>query len=74
MEIRNNGISAECDLLGRSLKAQMRDADRQGAAAVVVVGQQEFQSGKANLKNMKTGESREILLDELGKNFAAGAR
>jgi histidyl-tRNA synthetase len=74
MEMRNNGVSAESDLLGRSLKAQMRDADRQGAAAVVVVGQQELQSGKANLKNMKTGESKEILLDELGKNFAAGAR
>ena len=74
MEMRNIGVSAESDLLGRSLKAQMRDADRQGAAAVVVVGQQELQSGKANLKNMKTGESKEILLDELGKNFATGAR
>ena len=72
MELRNNGVAAESDLLARSLKAQMRDADRQGAAAVMVVGQQELQSGKANLKDMKTGESKEILLAELAKNFARG--
>jgi histidyl-tRNA synthetase len=69
MELRAKGVSAETDLLARSLKAQMRDADRQGATTVVVVGQQELQSGKASLKDMKSGGSKEILLDDLAQFF-----
>ena len=70
MELRSKGIRAESDLLARSLKAQMRDADRQEAASVIVIGQQELQSGKASQKDMKTGESREIILDELVKSLS----
>jgi histidyl-tRNA synthetase len=74
MELRARGVSAETDLLARSLKAQMRDADRQGVTTVLVVGQKELQSGKASLKYMNSGESREIPLDELAQFFLQNLR
>ena len=70
MELRREGVWVESDLLGRSLKAQMREADRQGAQAVLVVGQKELQSGKGSLKEMTTGESKEIQLAALRAHFA----
>jgi histidyl-tRNA synthetase len=70
MELRAKGIAAESDFLKRSLKAQMRDADRQQAAFVIVVGQHELESGKAVLKNMHTGEQKEIVLKEIAKQIS----
>lgn len=58
------GIAADCDLCARGLKAQMKYADRIGAKFTVVIGDDELQSGKAELKNMKTGEKREISIGE----------
>jgi histidyl-tRNA synthetase len=57
-------VFALCDTEGRSLKAQMKYADRIGAAYTVVLGDDELSSGRAALKNMKTGEQREVSLDE----------
>ncbi len=65
MELRAKGFAVETDLLRRSLKAQMRDADRQQAAYVVVVGQHELETGTAAVKNMKTGEQKDFLLKDL---------
>ncbi len=73
MELRAKEIAAESDFLRRSLKAQMRDADRQQAAFVIVVGQHELESGKAELKNMRTGGHKEILLKEIAKQFSRSA-
>lgn len=70
MDLRSEGIAVEADFLARSLKAQMREADRQQAKFVLVVGQQELGSGKAILKNMKTGDQKEIPLDELRKQLS----
>lgn len=58
------GISADCDLCARGLKAQMKYADRIGAKYTIVIGDDELQSGKAELKNMKTGEKRNISLGD----------
>ena len=62
---RGEGFSAECDLVGRSLKAQMKYANKIGAKSVLVLGDSELESGVANLKNMSTGEQTEIRLDSL---------
>ena len=70
MDLRAKGIGVESDHLRRSLKAQMREADRQDAAFVIVVGQHEIETGKAAVKNMKTGEQKEILLKELETQFS----
>ena len=65
-ELRAAGIYAECDIVGRSLKAQMKYADKIGARYALVVGDNEIEAGKANLRDMKNADgSREIALDEL---------
>lgn len=63
--LRREGISAESDLMGKSLKAQMKYADKLGACFTVVLGDDEIESNKAFLKNMQTGEQKEINLDTL---------
>ena len=65
INLRSKGIAAETDYLERSLKAQMREANRQSARFVVVVGEQELKSGSAHLKEMKTGAERSVALNDL---------
>ncbi len=69
IELRKNGISAECDTVGRGLKAQMKYADKKGAEYSLVLGDDEINSGKAILKNMRNGETREIELCRLTEAF-----
>ena len=47
----------------KSLKSQMRSADRVKAACTLVVGESELASGKANLKNMADSSQKEVALD-----------
>ncbi len=70
MDLRAKGIAVETDYLRRSLKAQMREADRQQSSFVIVVGQHEIETGKAGLKNMETGEQQEIMLRELAAHLS----
>lgn len=65
-KLRDDGIWAEYDLAGRGLKAQMKYANKLGADFSMVLGSNEIESGKANLKNMETGEQTEI---SLGNDF-----
>ena len=51
--------------MGKSLKAQMKYADKLQAKYCIVLGDEEIDSGKAVLKNMKTGEEKEISLDTI---------
>ncbi len=62
--LREGGVSAECDTVGRGLKAQMKYADKLGARYTVVVGDTELETGVARLKDMQTGETSEIGLDD----------
>lgn len=59
------GVCTEYDIMNRSLKAQMKYADKLGAHCCIVLGDNELDAGKAVLKNMKTGESCEVALDAL---------
>jgi histidyl-tRNA synthetase len=70
-KLRNQGISCETDLLNRSLKAQMREADRQQADYVIVIGENEINSNRVSVKAMRTGIQQEISLDEL-PNYLTG--
>lgn len=63
-DLRNEGFYAECDTMGRSVKAQMKYADKIEALFSMVLGENELAENKANIKNMQTGESCEIMLDE----------
>ncbi len=61
-QLRRMGVRAETDLIGRSLKAQMKYADKQGARYVLVIGSDEAAAGKATLKSMTGGENAEVAL------------
>jgi len=63
--LRNEGIRCDVDYLGRSLKAQMREADRQKARFVMIIGDRELIERKATLKNMMTGEQRTIAFEDI---------
>ncbi len=65
--LRKNGIFAEFDIMGRSLKAQMKYADKIGAVYTAVLGDNEVDNGKTVLKNMTTGEQAEITLADLAE-------
>ena len=59
-ELREEGFSAECDLMNRSVKAQMKYANKLGARYTMVLGDSELESKTARLKDMETGAEREI--------------
>ncbi len=58
VKFRRNGISVDLDYLGRSVKAQMREANRTNAKYVLLVGGEEFSRGEVVLKNMANGEQK----------------
>ena len=68
-DIRGNGMHAQFDIVGRSVKAQMKYANKIGAAYTVVLGDSEIESGKAKLKNMADGEETEIEIDSLAEEL-----
>lgn len=68
--LRNAGIYAEYDLVGRSLKAQMKYANKIIAKNVLIIGDNEIETGKAQLRNMQGGEQVEIALDQVVDHFA----
>ena len=61
--LRKAGEYAECDIVGRSLKAQMKYANKIGAEYTLIIGDSEIDAGKAQLKNMADGTQREVELD-----------
>lgn len=64
-ELRQADLVAEFDLMGRGLKAQMKQASRLGAKHVVVIGDDEIERGIAVVRDMAGGEQREVPLSEL---------
>ncbi|MCX5687176.1 MAG: histidine--tRNA ligase [Candidatus Omnitrophica bacterium] len=63
--LRMAGISSEIDYDAKSLKAQMRKAEKLGARFVVILGEEEFKSNKVVLKDMEKHNQEEIQLDKL---------
>ncbi len=63
--LREAKISADIDYMGRSLKGQLKYADKRGFKYTVFLGSRELESGKVAIKNMETGEQIEVPLNEL---------
>lgn len=61
---RRANLSVDFDYLDRSVKAQMREANKLKARYVLFVGGEEFKNEQANLKNMNTGEQQLINLKD----------
>ncbi|MEX2363579.1 MAG: histidine--tRNA ligase [Balneolaceae bacterium] len=62
---REAGLSATMDYLGRSMKAQMKDANRENARYTVIIGDNELEQGKFTLRNMKESEEAQLSFDEI---------
>ncbi len=63
--LRQAGVKAECDSVGRSVKAQMKYANKIGAAYSVILGDNEIDNDLVKLKNMETGEEEEVKVSAL---------
>ena len=63
--LRADGLRVGLDVKGRSLKAQMKEADRQDARYAVIVGKDELAAEAAQLKDMETGEQRSVPFADL---------
>ena len=63
--LRKEGISAESDHLQRSVKAQMKYANKIGAKYSAIIGESELENQVIHLKNMQTGEEKEVSFDAL---------
>ena len=68
-DLRKNGVKADKDYMERKVKGQMKQADRLNAKHTVVIGDQELEEKNINVKNMETGTSERIDLNELVNYF-----
>ena len=66
-KLRREGLRVELDYLQRSVKAQMREANKLKARFTLFVGGDEFEQGKLNLKNMESGEQVNLPIDDLAE-------
>jgi histidyl-tRNA synthetase len=62
--LRKTGVAAEGNLLKRSVKSQLKYADKIGANNSVIIGEDEIKNDTVNVKNMKTGEISAVKLSE----------
>lgn len=68
-DLRRNGIKVDKDYLNRKIKGQMKQADRLNAKYTVVIGDQELENNEIGVKNMISGETENVQLDELINYF-----
>jgi histidyl-tRNA synthetase len=68
-DIRCAGLSGEMDVMARSLKSQMKFANRFGARFTVIIGDQELEKGLAAVKDMNTGEQCEMPMEGIVKHI-----
>jgi histidyl-tRNA synthetase len=69
-DARHAGLSAQMELAGRSLKGQLKHADRIGARYVAIIGDQE----RVSLRNMESGEQSEIARRAVIATILRGSR
>ena len=70
--LREAGIKAECDHMGRSLKAQLKYAAKLGAKFVAIIGEDELAKGAAVVRDMQKSEEQTVPLAELNSYIKAG--
>lgn len=68
-KIREKGLACTMDYAGKSIKSQMKDADRQGASFSIILGEEELKSGKFTLRDMHESEESKYDWDALLKKL-----
>ncbi len=64
-DLRNVGMAAETDFIGKSLKSQMKLADKLGASCVLILGDDEVAQGVVTLRDMLSKEQRQIPVSDV---------
>ncbi len=64
-DLRKDGFKVQTDIVGRGLKAQIKYADKIGAAYTLVLGDSELETNQIKLKNMQSGEEIAVNLNNL---------
>ena len=67
--LRSEGVIVETDYMDRSVKAQMKYANKLGAKNTVIIGADELARNIANIKNMESGEQTEVSLSQVAEYF-----
>lgn len=70
-KLREKGVSATMDYMGRSMKAQMKDANRENAQFAIIVGDNELKESKFTFRNMNESEEELLSFDEILDRIAA---
>ncbi|HZK25195.1 MAG TPA: histidine--tRNA ligase [Oscillospiraceae bacterium] len=73
-DLRQAKVAADKDYLGRSLKAQLKYANKQGVRYLVILGEEEMENGQATLRDMQTGEQETVALAALVEQLAVLVR
>lgn len=68
-KLRGAGLSASMDYIGRSIKAQMKDADRENARHVIIVGENELNEGEFVLRDMKASKEEAYSFEDILKQL-----
>ena len=63
--LRSKGFTAETDMVGRSLKAQMKYANKINAKYTLIIGDGEIETGKAQIRKMENGQQTEINIEDI---------
>jgi histidyl-tRNA synthetase len=72
--LRMEGLHIEMDYAGRSLKSQMKKADKLKCRYTLILGDREMEEGKASIRNMKTGVQEDASLDNFREIMTKLAR
>lgn len=63
-ELRKKGVKCDCDHMGKSVKAQMKYANKLGAKYSLILGEEELEKKVARLKNMEDGSTTDINIED----------
>jgi histidyl-tRNA synthetase len=72
IELRAAGLVCDMDLAGRSVKAQLKMADREKAAVCLIVGEDELKAGEVVVKDMKTSQQAKVALASIASHLKSG--
>ena len=64
-ELRSAGVDCDMDYEAKSLKAQMRSADKLGAKFVLIIGDDEIAKNEAAMRDMQTKEQINVKFSEI---------
>lgn len=68
-ELRASNISCDCDFSGKSIKNQFKSANKRNSKFALILGEDELKRNSCKLKNMDTGEEKEISLNDIYRNI-----